>query len=56
MFIFVFRHYFEGHLELAEQTTYLTEYVDLLEQQLLIEVILGNLENRSSLSLAGACV
>lgn len=34
---YVLRHYFEGHLELAEQTTYLTEYVDLLEQQLLIE-------------------
>ena len=44
MFIcFVCRHYFEGHPELAEQTTYLTEYIDLLEQQLLIEVIVGKL-------------
>lgn len=34
----VCRHYFEGYPQLAEQTTYLTEYIDLLEQQIKIEV------------------
>lgn len=35
---FVCRHYFEGYPQLTEQTTYLTEYVNLLEQQISIEV------------------
>lgn len=34
----VCRHYFEGYPQLAEQTTYLVEYIDLLEQQIHIEV------------------
>ena len=31
-------HYFEGYPAVAEQTAYLTEYIDLLEQQIHIEV------------------
>ncbi|KAL9952813.1 hypothetical protein ACROYT_G040123 [Oculina patagonica] len=34
---YILRHYFEGYPQLAEQTTYLTEYIDLLEQQIAIE-------------------
>ena len=34
----VCRHHFEGYSQLAEQTTYLVEYIDLLEQQIRIEV------------------
>ncbi|KAJ7384713.1 spermatogenesis-defective protein 39 [Desmophyllum pertusum] len=34
---YILRHYFEGYPQLDEQTTYLTEYIDLLEQQILIE-------------------
>ena len=32
------RHHFEGYPQLAEQTNYLKEYIELLEQQLQIEV------------------
>ena len=38
LFYFVCSHYFEGYPQLAEQTNYLKEYINLLEQQLLIEV------------------
>ncbi|XP_020620903.1 spermatogenesis-defective protein 39 homolog [Orbicella faveolata] len=34
---YILRHYFEGYPQLAEQTTYLAEYIDLLEQQINIE-------------------
>ena len=37
-FFCVYRHHFEGYPQLAEQTTYLVEYIDLLEQQIRIEV------------------
>ena len=38
-YCFYSRHHFEGYPQLSEQTNYLNEYIELLEQQLLIEVI-----------------
>lgn len=34
---YILRHHFEGYPQLSEQTNYLNEYIELLEQQLLIE-------------------
>jgi len=34
---YILRQYFEGYPQLAEQTNHLKEYIDLIEQQLLIE-------------------